>query len=218
MGPCTIVGPWPRLYTLVLLIGLTGNIASGKSSVAALMQRKGAWLIDADVLAREAVAAGSAGLSAIVERWGSQVLDSQGGLNRAALRQIVFTNAAEREALNAIVHPEVERLRLTAIERARESGAPIVVCDIPLLFEKGLESLFDVVILVDASDAIRLERLMRTRGLPEDEARSIMAAQWPAAGKRALADLVIENAGSLEALKEHVGRAWSALQRRVDRR
>ena len=202
----------------MLLIGLTGNIASGKSSVAALLQRKGALLIDADVLAREAVAVGSPGLRAIADRWGPQVLDSHGELDRAALRRLVFTNVADREALNAIVHPEVERLRQLAIERARAHGARIVVCDIPLLFEKGLEPLFDVVILVDANDTTRLERLVRTRGLAEDEARSIMAAQWPATEKRPRAGVVIENEGSREALEEHVDNVWSMLRRRVDPR
>src|SRR5687767_2525609 len=134
----------------MLLVGLTGNIASGKSTVAQLLSERGATIIDADVLARRAVERGSAAFEAIVQRWGTSVLAPDGNLDRAALRRTVFGNPKELEALNGIVHPEVERLREARIADARQRGDRIVVCDIPLLFEKKLLDRFDRIVLVDA--------------------------------------------------------------------
>jgi dephospho-CoA kinase len=193
----------------MLLIGLTGNIASGKSTVGQMLRARGAHLIDADVLARAAVAPGSAGLAAIRERWGPGILTPDGALDRAALRRLVFGDDRERAALDAIVHPEVERLRTLAIEAARAGGEHVVVCDIPLLFEKGLEDRFDLVILVDAPEELRLARLVALRRLPEAEARAMMRAQMPAADKRSRADIVIDNGGTLEDLRAAVDHAWA---------
>lgn len=192
----------------MLLVALTGNIASGKSTVASRLQDRGAWLIDADVLSREAVVPGSPALRAIRERWGEAVIAPDGSLDRGALRRIVFADAAEREALDGIVHPEVERLRNAEVARARAAGARVVVADIPLLFEKGLQDRFDLVVLVDAPDATRLERLVTLRGLSLGEASGMMRAQMPAAEKRALADIVIDNAGTLDDLFAAADRAW----------
>ena len=195
----------------MLLIGLTGNIASGKSTVARMLSARGATIIDADALARDAVAVGSAGHRAIVERWGDDVLTPDGGLDRAALRQLVFQEPAELEALNAIVHPEVSRLREELVSEARERGDQMLVCDIPLLFERRLVDDFDRIVLVDAPRPLRLERLMRDRGLGHTEAMNMIAAQMPAELKRARADFVIVNDADLATLEERVVEVWRAL-------
>jgi len=195
----------------MLLIGLTGNIASGKSTVAQMLADRGATIIDADELARDAVAVGSDGHRKIVERWGDDILKADGGLDRVALRQIVFQEPTELEALNSIVHPEVSRLRDDLINEARERGDETVVCDIPLLFERNLVGDFDRIVLVDAPRPLRLERLTRERALGHTEAMNMIAAQMPAELKRARADYIIENEGGVEALEQRVDEVWRAL-------
>jgi dephospho-CoA kinase len=197
----------------MILIGLTGNIASGKSEVARMLAERGATLIDADVLAREAVEPDTQALRDIVKRWGKDVLKSDGSLDRGALRQIVFADQNELDALNRIVHPGVTRLRDREIAKARERGDQLVVCVIPLLFERNLVEEFDAIVLVDAPRLLRLERLVRTRGLDETDAMNMIVSQMPAELKRARADYVIENNGSLEDLERDVDVLWSSLQR-----
>jgi dephospho-CoA kinase len=197
----------------MLLIGLTGNIASGKSEVARMLAERGATLIDADVLAREAVRPDTQALKDIVKRWGKDVLKNDGSLDRTALRQIVFADQLELDALNRIVHPGVTRLRDREIARAKERGDPIVVCVIPLLFERNLVEEFDAIVLVDAPRPLRLERLVATRGLEETDAMNMIAAQMPAELKRARADYCIDNIGSLEDLERDVDALWSSLHR-----
>lgn len=197
-------------------VGLTGNIASGKSTVARVWQRLGAPVIDADVLARRAVAPGSVGLRRIVETFGPGVLDEAGRLDRAALRDIVFRDPEARAKLEAIVHPEVGRLRREEEARLEAAGEKIVVHDIPLLFEAGLDEEFDAIVLVDAPERVRLERLMRDRGLTEDEARRMIDAQMPSSQKRDRADYVIENEGTLETLERAAEEVWRELRRRAD--
>jgi dephospho-CoA kinase len=193
------------------IVGLTGNIASGKSAVAARLADHGALVVDADVLAREAVEPGRPALAAIVERWGPGLLRRDGSLDRAALRRIVFADPAERAALDAIVHPAVGRLRNAAVETARRRGEPLVICDIPLLFEAGLDRTVDTIVLVDAPAATRRERLIRDRTLDPTEADAMIAAQWPAERKRARADHIIENDGTLEELDAKVDELWATL-------
>src|SRR5262249_17228345 len=154
----------------MLLVGLTGNIASGKSTVAQMFSERGATIIDADVLARRAVETGTPAFERIVGRWGEQILAPDGVLDRAALRRIVFADHDQLEELNQIVHPEVERLRLRLVEQARMRGDLVVFCDIPLLFERHMTDRFDRIVMVDANRALRLERLVLDRGLREDEA------------------------------------------------
>jgi dephospho-CoA kinase len=197
----------------MLLIGLTGNIASGKSEVAKMLAERGATLIDADVLAREAVRPDTQALKDIVKRWGKDVLKKDGSLDRDALRQIVFADQNELDALNRIVHPGVTRLRDREIAQAKERGDQIVVCVIPLLFERNLVEEFDAIVLVDAPRPLRLERLVATRGLEETDAMNMIASQMPAELKRARADYVIENNGSLDDLERDVDALWSSLQR-----
>ncbi|MHB0948837.1 MAG: dephospho-CoA kinase [Gemmatimonadaceae bacterium] len=200
----------------MLLVGLTGNIASGKSTVARLFAEYGATVIDADVLARDAVEPGTRALQKIRERWGYDILAPDGSLDRTALRHEVFADPEELEALNAIVHPEVERMRREAIEAARLRGDRIVVCDIPLLFEKGLAEHFDRLVLVDAPRAMRLDRLQRERNLPTAEAMAMIAAQMPAELKRARADIVIDNDGPLEALAARAAEVWNVIDAAAD--
>jgi len=199
----------------MLLVGLTGNIASGKSTVSRLLAAQGATIVDADLLARDAVRVGTPAFERIVARWGSEVLSPDGMLDRGALRSRVFHDPAELEALNAIVHPEVARLRDEAVAAAHERGDQVVVCDIPLLFERTLVDEFDVVVLVDAPRAVRLERLVRDRALRETDAMAMIAAQMPAELKRARADVVIDNDGTPAVLAERVTALWSDLQRRA---
>jgi dephospho-CoA kinase len=195
----------------MLLVGLTGNIGSGKSTVAQLLSERGATIIDADVLARRAVELGTAAYGSIVERWGTSILAADGLIDRAALRRIVFSEPQELEQLNAIVHPEVERMRGALVEQARQRGDQLVVCDIPLLFERRMTDSFDRIVLVDAPRPVRLERLVRERGLRETEAMEMIVAQMPAELKRARADFVIDNVGTLTQLDLRVAEVWAAL-------
>lgn len=202
----------------MLVVGLTGNIGSGKSTVAQLLSERGATIIDADVLARRAVEAGTSAYEKIVERWGTSILGLDKQLDRAALRRTVFSDPAQLEELNGMVHPEVESLRQRLLDDARQRGDRIVVCDIPLLFEKHMAPRFDRILLVDAPRPLRLERLVRDRGLRETEAMDMIAAQMPAELKRAGADFIIENAGTLNALEQQVADVWTHLVQEADAR
>ena len=195
----------------MLLVGLTGNIGSGKSTVAQLLSERGATIIDADVLARRAVELGTTAYASIVERWGTSILAADGLIDRTALRRIVFSEPQELEQLNSIVHPEVERMRAALVEQARHRGDRLVVCDIPLLFERRMTDAFDRIVLVDAPRPVRLERLVRERGLRETEAMDMIVAQMPAELKSARADFVIDNVGTLTQLDLRVTEVWSAL-------
>ncbi len=192
-------------------IGLTGNIASGKSTVARLLAERGVPIVDADVLAREAVAPFTPGHAAIIERWGPKVIAHDGSIDRAALRRIVFSDPAQLAALNAIVHPEVARRRKALVDLARGRGERIIVCDIPLLFEAGLVAEVDAVLLVDAPEELRRDRLIRDRGLAPEEATAMIRAQMPAALKRARADFVIDNTGSPEELRNRLDEVWGRI-------
>ena len=193
------------------VIGLTGNIASGKSAVAELLARRGARIVDADVLSREVVTPGSPALSDIVKEWGSSVLNADGTLDRAKLRKIVFHDRSELDVLNEIVHPEVQRRRTEELEAAREKGEKVVVNVVPLLFERQMADDFDFIVLVDAPREMRLDRIVRDRGIEEAEAMDMIAAQMPAELKRARADWVIENSGSKKDLEREVEKLWNAI-------
>lgn len=197
----------------MLVVGLTGNIASGKSAVARRLAARGVPVIDADVLARDAVVPGSPALAAIVARWGDGVRAADGTLDRAAMRRIVFADPVERAALDTIVHPAVKARRDIQLAAARARGERVIVCDIPLLFEAGLTGDVDVILLVDAPRDVRLARLVRDRGLGRDEALAMIDAQMPAEAKRPRADYVIENDATLDALRERVDAAWDAIRR-----
>ncbi|WP_369047245.1 dephospho-CoA kinase [Sinomonas sp. P10A9] len=193
----------------MLSIGLTGGIASGKSEVSRRLAERGAVIVDADLLAREAVDAGSDGLAEVVSAFGQGVLTADGALDRAALGAIVFADPARRETLNAIVHPRV-RARAAQIAAAAVAAdrQAVIVQDIPLLVETGQAGNFDVVVVVDAPDDVRVARLLARNGMSEAEARSRIAAQATREERLAAADHVIANTGSLAELREAVDRLW----------
>jgi dephospho-CoA kinase len=193
----------------IVRIGLTGGIGSGKSTVSRLLADKGAIVIDSDVLAREAVAPGSPGLAAVVEAFGDEVVTADGALDRPALGRIVFADPDARRRLEAITHPLV-RARAREIESAAPTGS-VVVHDIPLLVETGQQDKFDVVVVVDADVGDQLTRLARTRGMSEDEARARVAAQATREQRRAAADYVVVNDGSLDDLRRRVDEVWAAI-------
>ena len=197
----------------MLLVGLTGNIAAGKSTVARRFAERGATIVDADILARRAVEPGMPAYTQIVRKWGRDVLAPDGLLDRAALRREVFGDQLQLEELNRIIHPEVLRMRDRLVAEARERGDEIVICDIPLLFEARRTEEFDRIVLVDAPRGMRLERLVRDRGLHETEAMEMIAAQMPAELKRARADYVIDNSGTLSELQRKVDDVWAELNR-----
>jgi dephospho-CoA kinase len=195
----------------MLSVALTGNVAAGKTTVSERWRARGAVIIDADRLVREVQAPGGPVLAAIVERFGDAVLRPDGTLDRAALRRIVFSDDAARQALNAIVHPAVQERRVALLAAAAARGERVVVSDIPLLFEVLDPAQFDVVVLVDAPPAVRRERLIRERGLLPDEADRLLAAQLPSGPKRARSHIVIDNEGSLDALRATADQAWERL-------
>lgn len=199
----------------MLRIGLTGNIASGKSTVAREFTRLGATVVDADVLAREAVEPGTAALATLVETFGPDVLTTDGTLDRAALRRLVFGDPAALARLNAIVHPAVAALREQRAEQARRDGVTVFVDEIPLLFEVGLGGEFDAIVFVDAAPAERLRRLREHRGLSEREAHAMMSAQGDPVAKRARATWILDNDGSRDALLASVAEVWQDIQARL---
>lgn len=196
-------------------IGLTGNVASGKSAVAECFREWGATIIDADRLVREAQAPGEPLLEVLAQRFGRDVLRSDGSLDRGRMRDIMLQDADARAALNALVHPEVQRRRQLALGAARERGDLVVVSDIPLLYEVLDPSEFDAVVLVDAPEAVRLDRLVRLRGLDPDEAQALIDAQLPSSGKRPRADYVIDNDSTLEDLRHAALEVWTLLLERA---
>lgn len=199
----------------MLKVGLTGNIAAGKSTVARIWRSLDATVVDADVLARRAVEPGTPALARIAAEWGDEVVEAGGGLDRAALRRIVFADPDARERLEGIVHPAVAALRDEAYRAAEERGERVVVADIPLLFEAGLVDDFDAVVLVDAPEEVRLARLVGDRAMDPMEARQMIAAQMPSELKRARADFVIANTGGLLELERRSREVWNELQRRA---
>lgn len=198
----------------MLNVALTGNIAAGKSSVAALLEEWGATVIDADAIVRTLQRPGTPVFQAIAARFGPAAIAPDGTLDRSALRARILADPAERKALEAIVHPavEAERRRLMA---GAASGSGIVISDIPLLFEAMDPSRFDVVVLVDAPEGVRLTRLTEARGLEPAEARALLAAQMPASEKRARAHFVIENDSTQDALRERTWPVWRKLLSRA---
>lgn len=202
----------------MLSVALTGNVAAGKSTVLALFERWGGAVIDADALAREAVAPGAPALAAILVRFGADLALPDGSLDRAKLRRRVLGDRAQREALNALVHPEVRRLEAVRLAEARARGVEIIVSDIPLLFEVANPADWDLVVLVDAPEAIRRRRLMDCRGYTAAEADEVIRAQLPSELKRAKSHIVIDNDGTLEALEKTARAAWETLRSEAARR
>lgn len=195
----------------MIRLGLTGSLGAGKSTVGRLLERRGAVRIEADALARRAVEPGTEALARIRERFGDGVIAADGSLDRAALRSVVFADREALARLEAIVHPVVDRLRAERLRAAEASGARVVVIEIPLLFEKGLREEFDAVVVVDAPEATRRERVCASRGISAEEFEAMDRAQWPPARKRAAADHLIWNAGDLDDLERAVDEVWDAV-------
>ncbi|MER6162222.1 dephospho-CoA kinase [Streptomyces sp. NPDC001868] len=197
----------------MLKVGLTGGIGAGKSEVSRLLVECGAVLIDADRIAREVVAPGTPGLAAVVETFGADVLTPDGGLDRPKLGSIVFADPEKLAALNAIVHPLVG-----ARSRELENGTAedsVVIHDVPLLTENGLAPLYDLVVVVDTPPETQLDRLVRLRGMTEEDARARMAAQATRDQRLAIADIVIDNDVPLEDLRRRVRDVWADLAHRA---
>lgn len=195
-----------------LRVGLTGGIGSGKSEVSRRLAERGAVVVDADKLAREVVAPGTPGLDAVVREFGPEVLGPDGSLDRERLGEIVFADPAKRGLLNGIVHPLVGERAQQLFEAAPPDA--IVVYDVPLLVENDLAGLYDVVVVVDVPVETQLDRLVRLRGMPDDQARARIAAQAARERRRAVADVVIHNDGSLDRLYRQVDDLWKVLLER----
>ena len=202
----------------MLRVGLTGGIGSGKSEVARRLAERGAVVIDADAAAREVVVPGSPGLARIAAAFGEGVLRPDGSLDRERLGQTVFADPGLRATLNAIVHPLVrtwmEEAERAAVRAAPPTG-PVIVHDVPLLAESRGKAGLDVVIVVDVPPELQVERLVRLRGMAADQARARMAAQASREQRLAVADIVIDNSGSLEDLDRQIAEVWADLERRA---
>jgi dephospho-CoA kinase len=204
----------------VPVIALTGGIAAGKSTVARRLADRGAVNVDADVLARDVVEPGTPALARIQDVFGSGVLATNGSLDRAALGRIIFSDPVKRETLNTIIHPAVRRLAAERIGQAqRDDPTAVVVYDVPLLVEGGPQARdgYDLVVVVDADAALRVDRLVRLRGMMPAQAAARVAAQADDAARRRMADIIIDANGSLEETLRQTDAAWEAILRRTAR-
>ena len=200
----------------MLLVGLTGGIGSGKSTVACMLEERGAIVLDADELAHRVIAPGTPGHEKVVERFGPNVLAPAGDVDREALASIVFADAAARRDLEAIVHPEVRRMFAEEAERCRDTDK-VVVLSAPLIVETGMYSVFEVLMIVSTRIETQVERLVRERGMSEESVRARIAAQLPLEATAEVADVIVDNEGTLEELEGQVDRVWGDLQARARR-
>jgi dephospho-CoA kinase len=199
----------------VIKVALTGGIGSGKSEVERLLAGRGATVVDADALAREVVAPATPGLAQVLETFGPAVRAADGSLDRAALAALVFPDHDRLARLEAIVHPLVAARGQELEREAAGRGSAVFVHSLPLLAERGHAAGYDLVVVVDAPDDVRLDRLVRQRGLPEADARARMAAQATRQQRLAIADVVLRNDGGLDDLAEQVDRLWADLTART---
>lgn len=194
------------------LIGLTGGVGSGKSTVAEMLRDLGATVVDADEATHAVYEPGSAGFEAVVREFGEGYVTDNGRIDRERLGRFVFKDADARRRLNDIVHPLVREWMAQRTAEAVEKGANVVVQDVPLLFENGLERFFSSVVLVYVPEEVQVQRLVSGRGLTPERARAIIAAQMPIEDKRGRAHHVINNSGSREDTEAQVGSVWRQLQ------
>jgi dephospho-CoA kinase len=206
-APSDQAGPGAAVFQ----IGLTGGIGAGKSTVADLFQQHGAIVLDADVAARQVVEPGTDGYAAVVAEFGPEVLRADGALDRAALAAVVFGADDRRAALNAIVHPRVRSWM--AWRTAAAAAGSVVVQDIPLLVETGLAAGFDLCVVVDAPDEVRIARLVADRGMSEQEASARIAAQASRRDRLAVADVVLDNSGAPQDLVRQVDALWPRIRK-----
>jgi dephospho-CoA kinase len=202
----------------MLLVGLTGGIGSGKSSVSSLLQSYGAVVVDADLVAREVVAPGTPGLHAVVEAFGPDVLQPDGSLDRGGLGRLVFGDQEALARLNGITHPLIAERTVELFRRAASDGTEVLVHDVALLVEKDLQGRYDVIVVVAADPTTQLDRLVGLRGMSEDDARARIAAQAPLAARLAVATHVIRNDGPYEDLVVQVERLWQRLRDHIAQR
>lgn len=194
----------------MITIGLTGGIGSGKSTVSSRLAELGAFIVDADLVAREIVEPGQTALAELAEAFDG-VLNPDGTLNRAELARQAFATPEATKKLNAITHPRIRARTEELFKQGRESGAEVLVYDMPLLIENGEVNKVDHVLVVDAPDELRIERLVQHRGLDEDDARRRIAAQIDRETRLSAADTVLDNSGSLEDLLTQVDDFWDGL-------
>lgn len=193
-------------------VGLTGGIGSGKSTVARMLAKKGAFVIDADQIAREIVAPGQPALEELAKEFGTEILQPDGTLNRAALAERAFATPEATARLNAITHPRIEQRTAQLFDEAQAQGYPFAVWDMPLLVDNGHHENMDFVIVVDVDPETRVRRLVKFRGLDEADARRRIAAQVPDHVRIAAADFVVDNNGDEQALTPQVDRLWKLLE------
>jgi len=193
----------------IRIIGLTGGIASGKSSVARFFQERGVPVIDADQLSRDAVQPGSNGLARVVAEFGSGVLDASGHMDRSKVAAQVFSDARKRSTLEAILHPEIKRLAEQALIRTAEAGHRVVMYMAPLLIEAGATERVDEIWVVTVSPEVQLERLMLRDGLDRETAQRIIASQMPLSEKATYGRIVIDNSGTAEETAGLLARIWA---------
>jgi dephospho-CoA kinase len=195
----------------VKVVGLTGGIATGKSTVGRLLRERGVPVIDADQVARDVVAVGSPGLSKVVERFGREVLLPDGALDRGKLRAIVVRDAEARKDLEAITHPAIREAIGTRLADLAASGVPVAVVEAALMVETGSYRLYDALVVVSCAPETQLRRLVERDGHPEPEARAMIATQLPMAEKEKVATVVIRNDGDLDALRAQLDGAWDRI-------
>lgn len=195
----------------MILVGLTGGLGAGKSTVARMLARRGAVVVDADVLARQAIAPGTPGRDRVVERFGEGILGGDGVIDREALAEVVFADEQARKDLEAITHPEVFRLLAETVERHRDTDA-VVVFDAALIVETGFRDACDLLVVVSAPLDHRVARVARDRGMTEEAARARITAQVPTEEREAAADVVLRNEGGLEALEGQVDDLWRRIR------
>jgi dephospho-CoA kinase len=198
----------------MLLVALTGGLGAGKSTVAGILEAAGAVTLDADDLARRAVEPGSPGLARLVDAFGPEILDADGGLDRAEMARRAFADDDARRQLEAVVHPEVARLFAEEVDALRD-GDDIVVYSVPLLVERGLADAFDVVVTVSAPLEARVARVAASGRMTPEDARARAASQATDADREAVADVVVSNDGDLEQLRREAGRVWDELRARA---
>lgn len=193
----------------MVVVGCTGGIGSGKSTVARLFARHGAKVVDADAIAHDVTAPGSDVYDAVVARFGRDIVSFDGSIDRAPLAALVFSDESSRRDLESIIHPAVEKVMLAEIANARRDGTD-VVCDIPLLVETNARDRYgiDVIVVVDAPEPVVLERLVAIRGMKESDARARIDAQVGRLERLRSADAIVENLGSLDELAEMVDEVW----------
>ncbi len=194
-----------------MLIGLTGGIACGKSTVSRMLSARGAIIIDADLIARDVVAPGSVGLARVVEALGEQILDEGGAMDRAAVGAMVFADPEKKKALEGIVHPLIAQESMRRLAEAGAQSPPMVVYDAALLIESGRADHFRPLVVITAPEPVQINRIAARDGLGEAAARARIDSQMPVMEKAAVADHVIDNGGSLEATEAQVQHLWEAL-------